>query len=154
MRTTYLVCYDITDPKRLRRAFRICKNYGLHLQYSVLECDLSPAERVSIETQRFAEPFLGKGYKVVTKPLKRFADGTIKANVDIELALDIMEMLDRLDVVCLVSGDGDFQRLVEVVQGKGVRVEVVAVGSSTAANLRNAADHYIDLQSVLPKIRA
>lgn len=109
---------------------------------------------VSIETQRFAEPFLGKGYKVVTKPLKRFADGTIKANVDIEMALDIIEMLDRLDVVCLVSGDGDFQRLVEVVQSKGVRVEVVAVGSSTAANLRNAADHYIDLQSVLPKIRA
>lgn len=109
---------------------------------------------VSIETQRFAEPFLGKGYKVVTKPLKRFADGTIKANVDIEMALDIIEMLDRLDVVCLVSGDGDFQRLVEVVQSKGVRVEVVAVGSSTAANLRNAADQYIDLQSVLQKIRA
>jgi CRISPR-associated protein Cas2 len=51
MRTTYLVCYDIADPKRLRRAFRICKNYGLHLQYSVFECDLSPAERVGIETQ-------------------------------------------------------------------------------------------------------
>lgn len=109
---------------------------------------------VSIETQRFAEPFLGKGYKVVTKPLKRFADGSIKANVDIEMALDIIEMLDRLDVVCLVSGDGDFQRLVEVVQSKGVRVEVVAVGSSTAGNLRNAADHYVDLQAVLQKVRA
>ncbi|MEO8540453.1 MAG: NYN domain-containing protein [bacterium] len=109
---------------------------------------------VSIETQRFAEPFLGKGFKVVTKPLKRFADGTIKANVDIEMALDIIEMLDRLDVVCLVSGDGDFQRLVEVVQSKGVRVEVVAVGTSTAANLRNAADQYIDIASILPKVRA
>ncbi len=108
---------------------------------------------VSLETQRFAEPFLGKGYKVVTKPLKRFADGTIKANVDIEMALDIIEMLDRLDVVCLVSGDGDFQRLVEVVQAKGIRVEVAAVGTSTAANLRNAADSYIDLQGVLAKIR-
>jgi len=109
---------------------------------------------VSIETQRFAEPFLGKGYKVVTKPLKRFADGTIKANVDIEMACDIIEMLDRLDVVCLVSGDGDFQRLVEVVQAKGVRVEVVAVGSSTAANLRNAADQFIDLQSIIQKVKA
>ncbi len=108
---------------------------------------------VSIETQRFAEPFLGKGFKVVTKPLKRFADGTIKANVDIEMALDIVEMLDRLDVVCLVSGDGDFQRLVEVVQSKGVRVEVIAVGTSTAANLRNAADSFTDLQSVLPKVK-
>ncbi len=108
---------------------------------------------VSIETQRFVEPFLDKGYKVVTKPLKRFQDGTIKANVDIELALDIVTMLDRLDVVCLVSGDGDFQRLVELVQSRGVRVEVVAVGSSTAANLRHAADEYIDLQGRLREIR-
>jgi len=109
---------------------------------------------VSIETQRFAEPFLGKGYKVVTKPLKRFADGTIKANVDIEMACDILEMIDRLDVVCLVSGDGDFQRLVEDVQAKGVRVEVVAVGSSTAGSLRNAADQFIDLQGIIQKIKA
>jgi uncharacterized LabA/DUF88 family protein len=109
---------------------------------------------VSIETQRFAEPFLNHGYRVVTKPLRRFADGTIKANVDIEMALDIMEMLERLDVVVLVSGDGDFQRLVEVVQAKGVRVEVVAVGGSTAANLRNAADRFIDIQGILAKVRA
>lgn len=109
---------------------------------------------VSIETQRFVEPFLGKGYKVFTKPLKRFQDNTIKANVDIELALDVMEMIDRLDVVCLVSGDGDFQRLVEVVQTKGVQVEVVAVGASTASQLRHAADHYIDLQQRLKEIRA
>jgi len=100
---------------------------------------------VSMETQRFVEPFLDKGYKIVTKPLKRFQDGTIKANVDIELALDIITMLDRLDVVCLVSGDGDFQRLVEVVQSRGVRVEVVGVGTSVAGNLRNAADSFIDL---------
>lgn len=108
---------------------------------------------VSIETQRFVEPFLDKGYKIVTKPLKRFQDGSVKANVDIELALDVIEMLDRLDVVCLASGDGDFQRLVEVVQAKGVRVEVVAVGTSTAANLRHAADLYIDLQSRLHDVR-
>ncbi|MCE7929722.1 MAG: NYN domain-containing protein [Chloroflexi bacterium CFX7] len=76
------------------------------------------------------------GYKIVTKPLKRFADGSIKANVDIELALDVITMLDRLDIVCVVSGDGDFQRLVEVVQSRGVRVEVVGVGSSVASNLR------------------
>ncbi len=108
---------------------------------------------VSIETQRFVEPFLDKGYKVVTKPLKRFADNTVKANVDIEMALDIITMLDRLDVVCLVSGDGDFVRLVELIQSKGVRVEVIAVASSTATNLRHAADHYIDLQSRLRDIR-
>ncbi|MCP5519175.1 MAG: CRISPR-associated endonuclease Cas2 [Verrucomicrobiales bacterium] len=49
MRTTYLVCYDITDPKRLRRVFKICKDYGNHLQYSVFECDLNPTERTRLE---------------------------------------------------------------------------------------------------------
>ncbi|MBI2765537.1 MAG: NYN domain-containing protein [Chloroflexi bacterium] len=108
---------------------------------------------VSMETQRFAEPFLGKGFKVVTKALKRFSDGSVKANVDIELALDIVTMLDRLDVVCLVSGDGDFQPLVNYVQNKGVRCEVIGVGTSTAMNLKNAADEYIDLAQRLKEVR-
>jgi CRISPR-associated protein Cas2 len=49
MRTTYLVCYDITDDKRLKRAFKTCRNFGDHLQYSVFECDLNPAERIELE---------------------------------------------------------------------------------------------------------
>lgn len=108
---------------------------------------------VSIETQRFVEPFLDKGFKIVTKPFRRFQDGSIKANLDIELALDVVAMLDRLDVVILVSGDGDFQRLVEMAQGKGVRVEVASVGMSTASNLRHAADEFIDLGSRVRDIR-
>lgn len=120
---------------------------------AVAYCPVHDDPGVSIETQRFVEPFLDKGFKLFTKPLRRFQDNTIKANVDIEMALDILEMLDRLDVVCLVSGDGDFQRLVELVQGRGVRVEVVGVGSSTATNLRNAADQYVDLQSRLKELR-
>jgi len=50
MRTTYLVCYDIADDKRLRRVFKTCKNYGNHLQFSVFECDLNPSEKVQMET--------------------------------------------------------------------------------------------------------
>jgi CRISPR-associated protein Cas2 len=50
MRTTFLVCYDITDDKRLRRAFKTCRNFGDHLQYSVFECDLSPSEKIELET--------------------------------------------------------------------------------------------------------
>ena len=44
MRTTYLVCYDIANDKRLNRVFKICKNFGDHLQFSVFECDLNPTE--------------------------------------------------------------------------------------------------------------
>lgn len=51
MRTTYLVCYDIANDKRLRRVFETCSNSGVHLQYSVFECDLNPAERVTLESE-------------------------------------------------------------------------------------------------------
>jgi CRISPR-associated protein Cas2 len=49
MRITYLVCYDICDDKRLRRVFKLCKNYGDHLQYSVFQCDLNPMEKGEME---------------------------------------------------------------------------------------------------------
>lgn len=51
MRHTYIVSYDIADPKRLRRVFRICQDYGNHLQFSVFECDLSATEKVDLETK-------------------------------------------------------------------------------------------------------
>ncbi len=126
-----LVLERVTEGRRLVRA----------IAYSPVHDDPG----VSRETQRFVEPFLGKGFKIVTKPLKRFADGSIKANVDIELALDVITMADRLDVAVLVSGDGDFQHLVEVLQSRGIRVEVAGLGQSVAGNLKRAADHYIEL---------
>lgn len=49
MRTTYLVCYDIANDKRLRRVFKACKSFGDHLQFSVFECDLNSRERVEME---------------------------------------------------------------------------------------------------------
>lgn len=51
MRITYLVCYDITNDKRRDRAFKVCKNHGLHLQYSVFECDLNGAELATIQRE-------------------------------------------------------------------------------------------------------
>ena len=101
------------------------------------------------ESQRFVAPVVNQGYKVVTKPWKRFADGGMKANFDIELAVDIMTMSDRLDIVVLMSGDGDFRRAVELVESKGVRVEVVAFAASTAMELRVVADLFTDLGSIL-----
>jgi len=50
MRTTYLVCYDITDDKRLRKVFKVCRNFGDHLQFSVFECDLSASEKIALES--------------------------------------------------------------------------------------------------------
>lgn len=109
---------------------------------------VSDDPRHRIEQQKFVEPFYKLPYRILTKALKRFGNGEIKANFDVELAIDVITMADRLDVVSLVSGDGDFRRMVEIVQSKGVRVEVMAFGSSTAGELRMVCDRYIDLQNV------
>jgi uncharacterized LabA/DUF88 family protein len=101
------------------------------------------------------------GYTMVTKPTKEFTDATgrrkIKGNMDIELAIDVMEMADRLDHIVLFSGDGDFRRLVEAVQRKGVRVSVVSTIRSqppmVADELRRQADNFIELQDMAPKIQ-
>ena len=49
MRTTYVVCYDIADDKRLQKVFKTCSNFGDHLQFSVFECDLNPSEKIELE---------------------------------------------------------------------------------------------------------
>ncbi|MGE5545515.1 MAG: NYN domain-containing protein [Solirubrobacterales bacterium] len=93
------------------------------------------------------------GYTMVTKPTKEFTDAMgrrkIKGNMDIELAIDVMEMAPYLDHVVLFSGDGDFRRLVEAVQRKGLRVSVVSTVRSqppmVADELRRQADSFIEL---------
>lgn len=115
---------------------------------------ISDDPMVPLASQKFVQPFVDHGYRIVTKPLKRFADGSIKANFDVELAIDVLTMSDRLDVVSLVSGDGDFRRLVELVASKGVRVEVVSFAESTSAELRAVADDYIDIGAHLGELQA
>jgi len=110
--------------------------------------------QVKLESQRFVQYFVGHPYRLITKPLKRFADGSMKANFDIELAIDILTMSDRLDVVVLMSGDGDFRRVVELVASRGVRVEVAAFSETAASELKAVADLYVDLGQHLDKFRA
>lgn len=96
------------------------------------------------------------GYTMVTKPTKEFTDAAgrrkIKGNMDIELAIDVMEMTDHLDHVVIFSGDGDFRRLVEAVQRNGRRVTVVSTVRSqppmVADELRRQADTFIELQDI------
>ncbi|MEM9734888.1 MAG: NYN domain-containing protein [Pseudomonadota bacterium] len=96
------------------------------------------------------------GYTVVTKPAKEFTDATgrrkVKGNMDIELAIDAMELSQTVDHFVLFSGDGDFRKLVEVLQRKGRKVSVVSTTASQppmiADDLRRQADHFIDLQSL------
>jgi uncharacterized LabA/DUF88 family protein len=101
------------------------------------------------------------GYTMVTKPTKEFVDSQgrrkIKGNMDIELAIDMMELADRCDHIMLFSGDGDFRRLIEAVQRKGVRVTVVSTIRSSppmvADELRRQADHFLELALLAPEIQ-
>lgn len=101
------------------------------------------------------------GYTMVTKPAKEFTDAAgrrkIKGNMDIELAIDVMEMAENLDHIVLFSGDGDFRRLVEAVQRKGVRVSVVSTIESQppmiADELRRQADAFIELADIQEEIQ-
>ena len=96
------------------------------------------------------------GFTMVTKPTKEFTDAMgrrkIKGNMDIELAIDVLEMSAHLDHVVLFSGDGDFRRLVEAVQRRGVRVSVVSTVRSTppmvADELRRQADMFVELEEL------
>ena len=100
------------------------------------------------------------GYTLVTKPTKEFIDATgrrkIKGNMDVELAIDVLEMSQNLDHIVLFSGDGDFRRLVEAVQRKACRVTVVSTVRSTppmvADELRRQADYFVELDELKPSI--
>ena len=98
------------------------------------------------------------GYNLVTKAAREFTDGTgrrrVKGNMDVELAIDMMEMAPKLDHAVLFSGDSDFRRLVEAVQRQGVRVSVVSTVRSSPPmigdELRRQADQFLELAEIAP----
>lgn len=96
------------------------------------------------------------GFTLVTKPVKEFTDEQgrrkIKGNMDIEIAVDMLNISENIDHIVLFSGDGDFRRLLEAVQRKGVRVTVISSNrtqpSMIADELRRQADQFIDLMQL------
>ena len=96
------------------------------------------------------------GYTLVTKPAKEFTDAAgrrrVKGNMDIELAIDMLELAPKIEHAVLFSGDADFRRLVEAVQRRGVRVSVVSTIRTSppmvADDLRRQADQFIDLADI------
>ena len=128
-------------------------SHGRALVRAIAYAPISDDPTARTENERFVVPFLDHGYRIATKPLKRFTGGSVKANFDVELAIDVLTMSDRVDVIVLVSGDGDFRRLVEIVGARGVRVEVMAFGKSTSSDLRQVADRYIDIAQYADQLR-
>jgi len=88
------------------------------------------------------------GYNIVSKDLKKRSDGSAKGNLDIEMAMDILNGKDKLDTVVLVSGDGDFVALVELLKTENIFVEVYSfsnIRNVTSSELRNTASKFFEI---------
>ncbi|MBD1999291.1 NYN domain-containing protein [Leptolyngbya sp. FACHB-541] len=93
------------------------------------------------------------GYEVVDKPLELRPDGSTKANFDVEIALDMVKLVNSYDTAVLISGDGDLVRVVLDVQQYRAKVKVVALASMTSSCLRDVANEFIDLAAIQGQIR-
>ncbi|MBI3956593.1 MAG: NYN domain-containing protein [Candidatus Kerfeldbacteria bacterium] len=99
------------------------------------------------EEQSFFEALDKQGFEVKYKDLQVFVGGAKKGDWDVGLAIDAVKLASRLDVVIIVSGDGDFIPLVEYLKNMGVIVEVMAFGESSSGKLREATDYFVDLSA-------
>jgi len=98
------------------------------------------------ENQRNFHEFLRRSnYKVVSKDIRKYGDGKVKANLDIELVVDMMKTARNLDIAIVVSGDGDFAPAIRAVQEQGVRVEVISFRGNTSSDLIEVADLFTDI---------
>jgi uncharacterized protein (TIGR00288 family) len=97
------------------------------------------------EEKPFFEALTNLGIETRVRELQEFYGGMKKADWDVGITIDAVRIANSVDVIILVSGDGDFLQLVEYLQNQGKRVEVVAFGKSASSKLREKADEFIDL---------
>src|SRR5436190_22169138 len=101
------------------------------------------------ENQRNFHSFLARNhYKVVSKDIRKYGDGKVKANLDIELVVDLMKTARNLDIAVIVSGDGDFASAIRAVQEMGVRCEVISFRGNTSSDLIDVADLFTDITQI------
>ena len=102
-----------------------------------------------VDQSNFISMLQQKSYEVKRKDLRQRSDGSAKGDWDMGMAIDIMRFVGKLDVVVLVSGDGDFVPLVDLVKTLGPRVEVISFTYNTARDLINSADEHIPIEDAL-----
>ncbi len=110
-------------------------------------------DRTNEKQQGFLLWMRRNGYRVIAKDLVQLPDGSKKANLDVEIAVDMMALVGAYDTAILVSGDGDLAYAVDAVSYRGARVEVVSLRSMTSDSLINVADRYIDLDQIKEDIQ-
>ncbi len=145
--------------------FYAAMQLGIEIDYTKLLCYLTQdsqllraffytgIDRVNDKQQGFLLWMRRNGYRVVTKDLVQLPDGSKKANLDVEIAVDMMTLADHYDTAVLVSGDGDLAYAVNAVSYRGARIEVVSLRSMTSDSLINVADQYTDVADLKPYIQ-
>jgi uncharacterized LabA/DUF88 family protein len=107
------------------------------------------------DEQMFLQAVKGLGYRITTKNYKTFSSGAKKADLDLDLCMDVVRLVESraVDCIVLVSGDSDFMPMLDYCSDHGVRVEVAAFDEAMSATLRQSCDLFINL-SMLEEIRA
>lgn len=138
---------------------------GIEIDYTKLLCRLTAGsrlfraffytgvDRANEKQQGFLLWMRRNGYRVHSKDLVQLPDGSKKANLDVEIAVDMMSLVGCYDTAVLVSGDGDLAYAVDAASYEGVRIEVVSLRSMTSDSLINVSDRYVDLDSIKDDIR-
>lgn len=125
-------------------------NFGAVLKEAVGERKLVRAItyviRASIpEEKSFFSALEKSGYEVKSKDLQIFPGGAKKGDWDVGITMDMVQMMSKLDVIIIASGDGDYEDAVRFLKAHGNRVEAIAFGRSTSTKLRDVVDDFIDL---------
>lgn len=110
-------------------------------------------DRCNEKQQGFLLWMRRNGYRVIAKDLVQLPDGSKKANLDVEIAVDLMSLVGTFDTAVIVSGDGDLAYAANAVSYRGARVEVVSLRSMTSDSLINVADRYVDLDQIKEDIQ-
>jgi uncharacterized LabA/DUF88 family protein len=139
------------DPKRVLEYFTSEKNVELINAYWYTGLKDPQDQR------GFRDALISLGYTVRTKILKEYYDDTSgrysqKANLDIEIVVDMFNTVEQYDRVILFSGDGDFERAIEQLRSKNTHITVVSTEGMIARELRNVTDRYIDLNDIRDRI--
>ncbi len=131
------------------RLLDYCKEYG-----EITEAIYYTGVSNEGNQRKFHDWLAYNGYSLVTKPVKTITDyatgqTTQKANLDIEIVLDMFNMIDRYDMAILISGDGDFERALQQLKSRGKEVKVISSRGCVASELVHATGiNYIDLLTI------
>jgi uncharacterized LabA/DUF88 family protein len=142
-----LMCAKVTHPNHFmnyQNLLKFLSEDNAVLTFTVFY----PVDPTNESQAKFVMALARMGYRVVTKSIKKMPNGNIKANMDMEMALEILEQAPFLDEIVIVSGDGDFVSLINLLCRMGKKVVVIGPDQYTAHELIHACHEFISISQI------